>query len=77
MFIYQSYIGVYLPKVHLRKPSLQAPYQPLLSLFRQLSVEGPNIIRITWGHPHIKYHLGRGGTGKLNIMEYDERGAGG
>ena len=23
-FIYQSYIGVYLPKVHLRKPSLQA-----------------------------------------------------
>ena len=25
-FIYQGYIGVYLPKVHLRKPSLQAPY---------------------------------------------------
>ena len=23
-FIYQSFIGVYLPKVHLRKPSLQA-----------------------------------------------------
>ena len=23
-FIYQSYIGVYLPKVHLRKPGLQA-----------------------------------------------------
>ena len=25
-FIYQGYIGVYLPKVHLRKPSLQTPY---------------------------------------------------
>ena len=25
-FIYQGYIGVYLPKVHLRKPGLQALY---------------------------------------------------
>ena len=39
-FIYQSYIGVYLPKVHLRKPGLQALYPTNTFFLRQLSAEG-------------------------------------